>query len=258
MAAIIVIAPFIIYLIYFHDGISADQNDWSSFGSFYGGIVSSILSFISIVLLVYTISIQKKKDYSDNITALEKDTEDRVFKYIEKTNVVFDNLKKFIDENVIDYNGNRLYYINYIKEFDDLSKLINLNDLEKSDAEIKAEMVDKAYSIVMRSAIFFRKYSEYFYLCFGLFLRINKLPENSLSRGMLQSITCDYFDEEKRKLLNICLLQQWYLKKEIYDDEAQVVGIRLKYYNNIWDLYKKYSEWNDGRSKNYLEMYIKK
>mgnify|MGYP006404063125 CR=1 FL=1 len=49
---------------YFYVGvgksISPNGADWSDFGGFYGGVVGPILSFISIILLVYTINQQSE------------------------------------------------------------------------------------------------------------------------------------------------------------------------------------------------------
>lgn len=62
---------------YFYVGagrnISPNGADWSDFGGFYGGVVGPILSFISIILLVYTINQQSEanKHTSDEITKLD-------------------------------------------------------------------------------------------------------------------------------------------------------------------------------------------
>jgi|10_taG_2_1085330.scaffolds.fasta_scaffold01006_16 uncharacterized membrane protein len=62
---------------YFYVGIGKDISpngaDWSDFGGFYGGVVGPILSFISIILLVYTINQQSEANEhtSDETTKLD-------------------------------------------------------------------------------------------------------------------------------------------------------------------------------------------
>lgn len=62
---------------YFYVGvgksISANGADWSDFGGFYGGVVGPILSFISIILLVYSINQQADANEltSDETTKLD-------------------------------------------------------------------------------------------------------------------------------------------------------------------------------------------
>ena len=62
---------------YFYVGIgksiSANGSDWSDFGDFYGGVAGPILSFISIILLIYTINQQAdaNKLTSAEITKLD-------------------------------------------------------------------------------------------------------------------------------------------------------------------------------------------
>lgn len=49
---------------YFYVGmgkdISTNGSDWSNFGAYYGGVAAPVLSFISIILLVYTINQQSE------------------------------------------------------------------------------------------------------------------------------------------------------------------------------------------------------
>lgn len=59
---LIILIPFILYLSKFNGRLSVNNQDWANFGSFYGGIVSSIfaaLSFI-IVLIIFSNEIQNK------------------------------------------------------------------------------------------------------------------------------------------------------------------------------------------------------
>lgn len=62
---------------YFYVGfdktISSSGSDWSQFGSYYGGIAGPILSFISIILLVYTINQQSEVNEKTSIETTKLD-----------------------------------------------------------------------------------------------------------------------------------------------------------------------------------------
>jgi uncharacterized membrane protein len=62
---------------YFYVGsgkiISANGSDWSAFGSYYGGVVGPILSFISIILLVYTINQQSEANVHTRAETIKLD-----------------------------------------------------------------------------------------------------------------------------------------------------------------------------------------
>jgi len=53
--------------------ISSNSSDWSNFGSYFGGVVGSIFSFLSIILLVYTIFQQSKNIKLANSEAIKLD-----------------------------------------------------------------------------------------------------------------------------------------------------------------------------------------
>jgi len=56
----VIIIPFCIYRNIFNGDFSCESTEWSSFGSFYGGVVSPILAFFSTILLLITILLQKR------------------------------------------------------------------------------------------------------------------------------------------------------------------------------------------------------
>lgn len=49
-----------LYFYKFHDSLSDTHNDWAIFGSFFGGVIGPIVTFISIIILILTIYIQNK------------------------------------------------------------------------------------------------------------------------------------------------------------------------------------------------------
>lgn len=69
---------------------SADSSDWSDFGSYFGGVVGPIFSFLSIILLVYTIFQQSKNiDLATN-EALKLD----ILRYVSRSDEEIDNWLK--------------------------------------------------------------------------------------------------------------------------------------------------------------------
>ncbi len=63
------------YLLQFHGDLSQKQAVWSNFGSYIGGVLSPIFSFLSIIVVIYTVDKQIKKN---------KKTSDRELKEIRK------------------------------------------------------------------------------------------------------------------------------------------------------------------------------
>ena len=57
----------------FDKSISSSGSDWSEFGSYFGGVVGPILSFISIVLLVYTINQQSETNEHTSAETIKLD-----------------------------------------------------------------------------------------------------------------------------------------------------------------------------------------
>lgn len=60
IASLIIVGVFGLYLIYFSNGISTDQSYWGQFGDYFGGTLNPILSFITIIVLIYTLRIGYK------------------------------------------------------------------------------------------------------------------------------------------------------------------------------------------------------
>ena len=97
--------PLIIYLIHFNNGFSSLNEDWGNFGSFYGGIISSVFSFISFLALLYTIYIQQteigitKKEIEDNKVLLEQDNMRKdLLNTLEKIEIKLEDRKNYYDK----------------------------------------------------------------------------------------------------------------------------------------------------------------
>jgi hypothetical protein len=82
---------------YFYVGvdasISTNAKDWATFGSYFGGVAGALLSFTSILLILFTISQQKsviEQQYDDSI---KRD----LLQYVSKSSDEIDNwLKKYL------------------------------------------------------------------------------------------------------------------------------------------------------------------
>jgi uncharacterized membrane protein len=60
-AIVFVIFVFGAYFLAFHDGVSHTQEVWGQFGDFVGGTLNPILSFLSLIALVYTVLLQVRQ-----------------------------------------------------------------------------------------------------------------------------------------------------------------------------------------------------
>ncbi len=56
----VLLSVLLLYLYFFHDGFSSDQNIWGNFGSYFGGVAGTILSFVAIIYIYEDIKGQKK------------------------------------------------------------------------------------------------------------------------------------------------------------------------------------------------------
>lgn len=62
---IIITLPTIIYFFKFHSGLSSDFNKWSAFGSYIGGVYGPLLSFLSLLILAWTLFQMKSSQKQD-------------------------------------------------------------------------------------------------------------------------------------------------------------------------------------------------
>lgn len=64
----------VLYFTVFHAGFSTDSSDWGNFGSYVGGIISPILSFATIVFLIFQ-NRDQRKQFEEEIALQKKNTE---------------------------------------------------------------------------------------------------------------------------------------------------------------------------------------
>ena len=76
ISIVIIIFPLILYFLIFHNGFSLDDSNWSNFGSYYGGVVSSLFASLSFIFLIYSYYDEKNKNY-------ESEQDQLFFKYLD-------------------------------------------------------------------------------------------------------------------------------------------------------------------------------
>jgi uncharacterized membrane protein len=83
--------------------ISNASNDWANFGSYYGGVTSSLLSFISIILIIITI--QNQSEESQKLELLNRQYIEELRKHeLEKNlSVEYDNIVSFLKIKILSF-----------------------------------------------------------------------------------------------------------------------------------------------------------
>lgn len=177
--ATIVILAWVSYWLMFGNGInfSSDTAVWGQFGDFLGGVINPLLTFISVILLINSVGLQRQAN--ESLIELEdfKKTEVKFYNMLESQRVNFEHFKIYINNNGVEtavYNGEAVLYIeNLILE--------KINDGDSKEAVKSAvESLDKSdaiFNVVRRfylltklilSNIQKEKHEEYFETCRGM------------------------------------------------------------------------------------------
>lgn len=177
--ATIVILAWVSYWLMFGNGInfSSDTAVWGQFGDFLGGVINPLLTFISVILLINSVGLQRQAN--ESLIELEdfKKTEIKFYNMLESQRVNFEHFKIYINNNGVEtavYNGEAVLYIeNLILE--------KINDGDSKEAVKSAvESLDKSdaiFNVVRRfylltklilSNIQKEKHEEYFETCRGM------------------------------------------------------------------------------------------
>lgn len=80
--------PLLFYINIFNGSFSSTSTEWNDFGSYYGGVVGPILSFVSIILILYNIKLQ-----NDSIIGTNKDFNTKLEYYSSQIDIL--NQQKF-------------------------------------------------------------------------------------------------------------------------------------------------------------------
>lgn len=95
IASIIILSVFSAYFLNFNDRISTSNSDWGTFGDFIGGTLNPILSFLGLIALLLTISLQSKElELTRNELELTRNELERTASAQEKTEAVLGEQSK--------------------------------------------------------------------------------------------------------------------------------------------------------------------
>lgn len=177
--ATIVILAWVSYWLMFGNGVnfSSDTAVWGQFGDFLGGVINPILTFISVILLINSVGLQRQAN--ESLIELEdfKKTEVKFYNMLESQRVNFEHFKIYIDKNGVEtaiYNGEAVLYIENLI----LEKINNGGSRESVRKDI--ESLDKSeaiFNVVRRFYLLAKlilsntpkeKHAEYFETCRGM------------------------------------------------------------------------------------------
>ncbi len=103
----VIIIPVLLYTIHFSYSFSGRNEDWSFFGSYIGGVYSSIFGFISIVILAFTL-IETQKNNKTQLESIKKE------QLINELVLLVNSLKQRMNENYYLNLGNDGYYLRWL------------------------------------------------------------------------------------------------------------------------------------------------
>ena len=94
------IIPLVLYLLHFNSGFSYDDSNWSNFGSYYGGIVSSVFAFLSFIFLISSYYEEKNRNY-------ESDQDQLFFKNLDLAEKIYN--KTYYELNGIQFSKSQVF-----------------------------------------------------------------------------------------------------------------------------------------------------
>jgi hypothetical protein len=234
------ITPFCIYFYFFNGPISNEDANWANFGTFIGGILSSIFSFTSFIVLIYTLlqdkETKRKEIYFEylklvNIFAIKINdllsTIVNIDKYsrhlLGHTNVNF-----FIVESLNDY-------FSVINKIDNLHKYLETNknnyNVPNTNNKIYFDILMRDIIKVINPNIFIEICSEfennscnYYYLIKQSFRQIYKNIIKYVQFGSFNSMKD--FDIQKLKID---------LNEYVYQINEEILGKKLDRNKDIFD-----------------------
>lgn len=164
--------------------ISGDPTDWGIFGDYFGGLLNPALSFISILLIVKSLSLQREANIdfrqdldASNIDALRRSFESKFFALIAAQSDQFKSFKLTVE--TVD-GTKELSGANAVWELEEL-----IDELRNKGAAMNIPMLLKHYDK-----------DDQIYSCLRRFYVAVKLVMNDLSddRGFTEEIRADYLE----------------------------------------------------------------
>ncbi len=157
---VVVIASFVIQF-YFNlgYGISDKPSDWVDFSDFFNGIVSPLLSFMSLVLLIHSLNLQNQanKDLRAEVKLNQKNEQLRSFEtyffgLIEAQKASFTSFKLEFPSHL---GAKNLEGVSAIQELEDQIELMRDNNAQDADIEQALDEIDKDERIHNTIRIFY-------------------------------------------------------------------------------------------------------
>jgi uncharacterized membrane protein len=134
----------IFYISNFNNGLSSDQSVWGTFGDFLGGTLNPILSFLSLLALLFTIVLQNKelqetrKELRQSREAQEEQTKSfqaqlKLLEQKEKRDLTFQILERWTSSTM---RTHRLNAWNYLEDkFEGRSITLNLDEFRDNNID---------------------------------------------------------------------------------------------------------------------------
>ena len=149
IASILIVISF--YLSNFNNGMSSDQSVWGTFGDFLGGALNPILSFLSLIALLFTIVLQNKelqaarKELKQSRKAQEKQTKSfeaqlNLLEQKEKRDLTFQMLERWTNSTL---RAHRMNAWNYLEDkFEGKSIALNLDEFRNESIDCFESFAD--------------------------------------------------------------------------------------------------------------------
>ncbi len=137
-----------LYIYAFHGGLSTDRDDWMIFGTFFGGVLSPIFSFLSFiaVIIIFQHEMQQKEQEEDN---------KEIMQLLELLNRSYHNIEAYEEHpdkktEMIHYTPSQLfefiegYILNLNVAYLDLDNIPFKQEREDNKDNIKKELLKNA------------------------------------------------------------------------------------------------------------------
>ena len=128
---------FILYAKYF-DGIVSDYNAWTTFGTYYGGIMAPLFSFLSLIVVIYTFTHQlkiKREDDQDKRVLQLLDLLNRSYEIIYRYDYDFNNRYIEKDPNKL-FNEQERFVMTVFRSYKEIDEYNKLSQDKKEERQM--------------------------------------------------------------------------------------------------------------------------
>lgn len=165
-----IVVTSILYLAVFRYGLSSDSNDWGAFGSYFGGIVGSMVAFSALIALMKGITLQQsefkylreaqaEQRFNDGAAIVFRDALEKIESLsrntlLEAAKVSDPNNDRFKDTNTSWDDKRTAYNLLRVSFTDDFSTLTNKNEslIRKAGFQISYTYLSLNYPDFVQSA----------------------------------------------------------------------------------------------------------